>query len=95
MTGNRHLFKGMLRASIILLSVIFLSFGILAYLRYGNRTAQSINLSVEPENGPVSIAVNITLIVGVLFTFPLQMYPVIELVETKLFGPGKPTFLVF
>jgi len=89
MAGNRHLFSPMLHGAIVLLTIIFMVFGILAYLNYGVNTAQSINLSIQPQNGMMSIAVNVTLMIGVVFTFPLQLFPVIEMFESRLIGAGN------
>ena len=42
-----------------------------------------------PQDDWVSFAVNICIVIGVLLTFPLQIYPVIEMLEVVLFSEGK------
>ena len=42
-----------------------------------------------PAGNPLSIAVNVTICLGILLTFPLQMFPVIEIIEKYLFTEGK------
>ena len=44
-----------------------------------------------PADHPVVIAIYSALVVGVLLTYPLQIFPVVELFETWLFGPGNKT----
>lgn len=85
MVGCRHLFPRYLHANIYLIFFILCTFGILGYLRYGDAVQQIIVLEIE-QHTILSIIVDITLIVSVLFTYPLQCYPVIEIVETYIFG---------
>ncbi len=56
--------------------------------RYGEDVKQLITLSIK-QHTPLSIAVDITLIISVLFTYPLQCYPVITLLEKYLLALGK------
>eukprot|EP00047_Mylnosiga_fluctuans_P017265 m.60122 g.60122 ORF g.60122 m.60122 type:complete len:430 (-) comp7006_c0_seq2:144-1433(-) len=82
MREKRGQFTMLLRAAVICVTVILGSFGILGYLVYGPDVDQII-ISELPDNG-VSRAVRIGLLVGVVCTFPLQMYPVIEIFEGLL-----------
>ncbi|XP_005097320.1 uncharacterized protein LOC101845918 [Aplysia californica] len=88
MEGNRHNFSNFLHGSVFILTCILSLFGIVGYLRYGTGTEQMLNQNM-PSGTPVSIAINVCLCVGVILTFPLQIYPVIELSEIFLFGDGR------
>lgn len=87
MEGNRHLFPAFLHLAIYIVFFILTAFGVLGYLRYGDNVQQIILLSI-PQHSPLAIAVDITLIISVLFTYPLQMFPFIQIVECYIFGPG-------
>jgi len=87
MEGNRHNFNAILHGAILLLGGILSSFGVLGYLRFDVGVQQMINLNILPGTF-VFYAVNIALCLGVLLTFPLQLYPVIELLEVLLFSKG-------
>ena len=41
------------------------------------------------QHTPLSVAVDVTLIISVLFTYPLQCFPVLTITEKYLFGLGK------
>ena len=56
-----------------------------AHSRYGSKVGQSINLSITPPGGPLSLVINVSLIVGILFTFSLQMMPVYDVIEPLIF----------
>nr|XP_022316194.1 amino acid transporter AVT3A-like isoform X2 [Crassostrea virginica] len=87
MEGNRHNFAAFLHGAIGVLFVILGSFGVMGYLRFGEELNQMLNTNI-PASSWVSVAVNICAILGVLLTFPLQIYPVIEMSEIFLFSEG-------
>ena len=87
MAENRGRYPCYLHISLFLLSSILGSFGVLGYLRYGAETNQIVT---ENLNGSVIvIALRCLLFFGVLFTYPLQIYPVIQIVEALIFGPNS------
>ena len=88
MEGNRHNFSAFLHGAVLVLSVILGSFGILGYVRFGSDVQQMLNLNI-PATSWVAFAVNVCVIVGVGLTFPLQIYPVVEMIEVLLFSHGK------
>lgn len=88
MEGNRHNFAAFLHGAIGVLSVILGGFGVMGYLRFGEELNQMLNTNI-PASSWVSVAVNICAILGVLLTFPLQIYPVIEMCEIFLFSEGN------
>lgn len=88
MEGNRHMFPYFLHACVYLVCIILSAFGLIGYLRYGENVQQLIVLSI-PQHSILSIFIDVTLIISVLFTYPLQCYPVIDIFESYLFAPGK------
>ena len=93
MEGNRHLFPYFLHACVYFVCIILSAFGLIGYLRYGENVQQLVVLSI-PQHSILSVFIDITLIVSVLFTYPLQCYPVIEIFESYIFAPGTCVFCV-
>ncbi|KAH9498872.1 hypothetical protein Btru_004913 [Bulinus truncatus] len=87
MEGNRHNFAPFLHSAVIILSIILTTFGVVGYLRFGETTEQILNNNI-PTSTSMGMAINICLCVGVFLTFPLQIYPVIEISEFFLFKNG-------
>lgn len=88
MEGNRHNFNNFLHGAVGVLTIILGAFGTMGYMMFGDGVQQMINLNI-PSTEWVAFAVNIGVSVGVLLTFPLQIYPVIELIEIVLFSEGE------
>ncbi|PVD39563.1 hypothetical protein C0Q70_02198 [Pomacea canaliculata] len=88
MEGNRHNFAKFLYGAVALLTLILGGFGVLGYVRFGLDVQQMINANIPP-GGALSLAVNTCLCVGVLLTFPLMMFPVVDLAEIYIFGNGR------
>ena len=87
MNENRPNFPRYLHGAIILVSVILGTFGIFGYLHYMDDIEQLISDNLP--YGTLSITVRVTLCVGILFTYPLQIYPVVEICENFLFQETK------
>ena len=87
MAENRGRYPCYLHISLFLLSSILGSFGTLGYLRYGDETNQIVTENLE--GSVIVIALRCLLFFGVLFTYPLQIYPVIQIVEGIIFGPNS------
>eukprot|EP00795_Rhopilema_esculentum_P009071 gene9071-16723_t len=87
MAENRGRYPCYLHISLVLLSSILGSFGTLGYLRYGDETNQIVTENLE--GSLIVIALRCLLFFGVLFTYPLQIYPVIQIVEGIIFGPNS------
>lgn len=88
MEGNRHKFSSFLHGVVFILSFILGCFGMLGYLRFGSEVNQMLNTNI-PATTWVAVAVNICVLIGVLLTFPMQMYPVTEMIEILLFSHGS------
>lgn len=83
MGNNRPRFPLYLHLTLAQVSVILGSFGILGYLVYGSNVPQIVT-----DTLPLTIfaqLIRVTLMIAVLFTYPLQLYPVIQITESFLF----------
>jgi len=88
MEGNRHWFITFLHIAVYIVFCVLTTFGLMGYLRYGDGVQQIIILNMK-QHSPLAILVDVTLIISVLFTYPLQCFPVIEIIESYLFEPGR------
>jgi len=87
MSGMRHRYEPFLLAALTIVSAILGSFGAVGYLRYGEQTPQMIT-QILPPGEPLSECLDVLMVLGVLFTFPLQLFPVIQVVEQIVFFGG-------
>ena len=85
MAENRHRFPLYLHFAIGGLSTILACFGLLGYAVYGEGVEQIVTESFPP--GALILIVRCLLCFAILLTYPLQIFPVIELVEGWLFKP--------
>lgn len=85
MAENRHRFPLYLHFAVGGLSVILACFGVLGYTVYGQEVAQIVTESFPP--GVLILVVRCLLCFAILLTYPLQIFPVIEIVEGWLFKP--------
>ncbi|XP_028406584.1 amino acid transporter AVT3B-like [Dendronephthya gigantea] len=79
MKENRRNYRKYLHSVIILVSIIQCTFGVLGYIHFRDEVEQIISDNLP--YGTLSIVVQVTLCIGILFTFPLQMFPVVEIAE--------------
>ena len=84
MAENRHRFPLYLHFAIGTLSVILGCFGILGYVVYGEEVNQIVTESFP--SGILIQVVRCLLCFAILLTYPLQIFPVIEIVEGWLFS---------
>ncbi|KAL3678346.1 hypothetical protein R1sor_021302 [Riccia sorocarpa] len=75
-------FPKTLGIAFVLITGLYLSFGFIGYLAYGEETQDIITLNLP--NDWTTVAVKIGLCVGLFFTFPIMMFPVHEIFERKL-----------
>ena len=83
MAENRPRFPLYLHIALAQVSFILGSFGILGYMIYGSTVPQIVTDKLQ--TGIVAQLVRLTLIIAVMMTYPLQLYPVIEIAESVLF----------
>jgi len=87
MVGCRQLLHSYIHANVYLIFLVLCTFGAFGYLRYGTDVPQLLVLAIT-QHTPLSFLVDTTLIISVLFTFPLQCFPVIEILEGYILTPG-------
>jgi hypothetical protein len=87
MNENRGNYRKYLHGVIFLMSVIFGSSGIFGYIHFTDNVDQLVSDNLP--YGPLSVALQVTLCIAVLFTYPLQMYPIVEIAENFLFKETK------
>jgi len=87
MVGCRRLLHHYIHANVYLIFLVLCAFGAAGYLRYGTNVPQILVLAIT-QHTPLSLLVDATLVVSVLFTFPLQCFPVIEILEGYILTPG-------
>lgn len=83
MAENRPRFPLYLHLALGVVSTILGSFGMLGYVIYGSNVPQIVTDRLQ--TGVMPQMVRVTLLVAVLMTYPLQLYPVIEIAESFLF----------
>lgn len=83
MAESRHRFPLYLHFAIGSLSVILGCFGILGYVVYGEEVNQIVTESFP--SGILIQVVRCLLCLAILLTYPLQIFPVIEIIEGWLF----------
>ena len=87
MEGNQHMFPGCLGGAISIFTGLLGALAVAGYTQYGEDTDQIIAQNLPTDN-MVGLLINITLICGVVCTYPLQVFPVVEIVEGLLFADG-------
>ena len=87
MKENRKNFRKYLHGAIFLISVVLGTFGMLGYIHYADKVEQLISDNLP--YGTLSMVVQVTLCLGILFTYPLQIYPVVEIAENFFFRETK------
>ncbi|XP_076453103.1 uncharacterized protein LOC143288461 isoform X2 [Babylonia areolata] len=91
MEGNRHNFTPYLSGSVTVLVLSHICTCVLGYLTFGSGIAQVVTLNLDMGSW-LAVMVNLCLIMGALFTFPLMMSPVLQLTEAALQGEGRCCF---
>ena len=84
MAENRPRFPLYLGLALVQYSIFLGSFGLLGYLIYGSNTPQLVT-TILPD-ALFSQFIRVALVLAVLFTYPLQLYPVIEIAEGLIFS---------
>lgn len=81
-----HLFPRVLAQAFFPITILYIAFGLIGYFAFCDDTKDIITLNLP--NDWYTMAVKVGLCVALLFTFPVMMYPVHELAESKLMGCG-------
>lgn len=81
-----HKYHFVLDIGYVIMTVLFLSFGTIGYCGYGENVNESgITLNLPP--GSIgTIATQVCLIIAIFATYPVQMFPVIAILEGLVFS---------
>eukprot|EP01025_Chloroclados_australasicus_P021905 TRINITY_DN22838_c0_g2_i2.p1 TRINITY_DN22838_c0_g2~~TRINITY_DN22838_c0_g2_i2.p1 ORF type:complete len:437 (+),score=36.36 TRINITY_DN22838_c0_g2_i2:160-1470(+) len=82
--ANRKHFDAILAAGIGVITSVFVLFGCVGYLAFGEKTEDIITLNL-PQDWTTNAVIS-SLCIGLFFTFPIMMIPVYEIVERGLLG---------
>eukprot|EP00249_Psilotum_nudum_P010497 c22575_g1_i1 orf=364-1605(+) len=77
-----HKFRVVLGQSFILITALYIAFGFVGYLAFGDLTLDIITLNLP--NDWSTVAVKVGLCIALFFTFPVMMYPVHEMIERSV-----------
>ncbi|KAJ0987152.1 hypothetical protein J5N97_005508 [Dioscorea zingiberensis] len=83
---NRRQFRWVLSLAFTGITVAYILFGIFGYLAYGEDTKDIITLNL-PKNWS-AVAVKVGLCVALIFTFPIMMHPIHDILESRLKSSG-------
>ncbi|EEF38324.1 amino acid transporter ANT1 [Ricinus communis] len=83
---ERGRFSSLLAKAFTGITLVYVLFGFSGYMAYGDQTKDIITLNL-PHNWS-TIAVQIGLCLGLMFTFPIMVHPIHEIVEGKLENSG-------
>ncbi|XP_063729407.1 uncharacterized protein LOC134857014 isoform X2 [Symsagittifera roscoffensis] len=78
----RHLFKGIFKLVMLIVTTLYIVFGAAGYLSFGKETQPIITLNLPDSISP--LLVKACLCFSLIFTYPMMMFPVVQLLEAKL-----------
>ena len=81
MGENRGKYTAFLHVSVVGCFVVLTSFGATGYLAFGAQTCQVVTANLK---GLLAVVLQFLLFIGVLFTYPLQIYPCIRISELMI-----------
>ncbi|KAJ7971370.1 putative Amino acid transporter [Quillaja saponaria] len=81
---DRTTFPRLLGQAFAGITLVYVSFGFFGYMAYGDQTRDIVTHNL-PRNWS-SVAVQVGLCLGLVFTFPVMLRPINEIVEEKLSG---------
>ncbi|CAI0406562.1 unnamed protein product [Linum tenue] len=79
---ERGKFRGVLANAVAGIASLYIVFGFFGYMAYGDATRDIITLNLTQNWS--NIAVQIGMCMGLVFTFPIMVHPINEIVEGKL-----------
>ncbi|XP_035681213.1 amino acid transporter AVT3B-like isoform X3 [Branchiostoma floridae] len=89
---SKPLFRKIFIFTMFVVTTLYLVFGVCGYLSFGPETNSIITLNLPP--GVFPLLVKGCLCFSLFFTYPVMMFPVVQILEKKWFrDPLKQTFL--
>lgn len=83
MSRYRDRYTFLLDMTLATVTLLLGGFGMLGYLTYGDDTNSVITLNLPA--GPLTTVVKICLIIAIVFTYPMQLFPVTEIFDYLIF----------
>ncbi|XP_025087505.1 amino acid transporter AVT3B-like isoform X2 [Pomacea canaliculata] len=78
----QHKFKKFFILAMVVITSLYISFGICGYLSFGQDTNEVITLNLpKGQSFHFSMVVKICLCLGIFFTYPVMLFPVIKIIE--------------
>ncbi|XP_071786966.1 uncharacterized protein [Asterias amurensis] len=88
LASKRHKFKKIFITALTIVTVLYISFGVCGYLSFGAETESIITLNLPP--GILPELVKSCLCFSLFFTYPVMMFPVVSIIESRLMpDPNK------
>ncbi|GMH74011.1 hypothetical protein TrLO_g9741 [Triparma laevis f. longispina] len=85
--ANKETFPKVLCIVLSAITVVMLFFGCLGFAAYGDKVLSPITLNLEGSRGDL---VKVCFCVGLYFTYPIMMFPVNTIVESRIWGDETP-----
>lgn len=85
--SHRNKFRRLFVVTMILVTLLYVSFGVSGFLSYGLETSPIITTNLPHGTGSsvdFAIVVKLLLCFALLFTYPVMLFPVVKLVEANL-----------
>ncbi|KAJ7975924.1 putative Amino acid transporter [Quillaja saponaria] len=79
---DKTTFPRLLAQAVAGITLVYVSFGFFGYMAYGDQTRDIVTLNL-PRNWS-SLAVQVGLCLALVFTFPIMLHPINEIVEERL-----------
>uniref|UniRef100_A0A0D9WWZ9 Amino acid transporter transmembrane domain-containing protein n=1 Tax=Leersia perrieri TaxID=77586 RepID=A0A0D9WWZ9_9ORYZ len=84
--AERRKFRWVLSQAVVGIIIVYACFGVCGYLAYGEATKDIITLNLP--NSWSSAVVKVGLCIALVFTFPIMMHPIHEIVEARFQSSG-------
>ncbi|KAL9655911.1 hypothetical protein ABK040_007532 [Willaertia magna] len=80
---NKKAYPSLLYIGMIIICVSMASFGLIGYLSYGMGVNSLITFNI-PKEGVLPLIVKICLMIALLLTYPIQLYPISQMIDQAL-----------
>lgn len=77
----RHKFRSIFKFAMLMITTLYIVFGVCGYMSFGPDTNQIITINLPP--GVFPMLVKLFLCFSLFFTYPVMMFPVIQILQKK------------
>jgi len=78
---NKKAYPALLTIGMIIICIAMAVLGIIGYLSYGMGVNSLITFNL-PAEGPLPLIIKILLMISLLFTYPIQLFPISQMLDT-------------